>query len=60
MSEEEVGRRELLVTLRAGRLLQLLTVLLTQVLVVQPFLLEYLVTDVTGEAFLHMESLMFF
>ena len=60
VSQEKVRRRELLVTLWAGGLLQLLPVLLAQVLVVQPLLLKYLVTNVTGETFLNMEPLMLF
>ena len=57
--QQEVGRGELLVTLRAGGGgLHLLAVPLTQVLVIQPLPVEYLMANVTGETFLHMEPLM--
>ena len=60
MSQQEVGRGELLAALRTGGLLQLLAVLLTQVLVVGPFLLEDLVTDLAGKTLLHMKLLVLF
>ena len=60
VGQEQVRRRELLVALRARRFLQLLAVLLTQMLVVKPFLLENLVTYLTGKTFLDMKLLMLF
>ena len=60
VGQQEVGRRELLAALWTRGLLQLLAMLLTQVLVVGPFLLEDLVTDLAGETLLHMKLLVLF
>ena len=60
VGQQEVGRRELLAALWTRGLLQLLAVLLTQVLVIGPFLLEDLVTDLAGKTLLHMKLLVLF
>ena len=60
VGQEKVRGRELLVALRTRGFLQLLAMLLTEVLVIQPFLLEYLVTHLTGKTFLDMKLLVLF
>ena len=60
VGQEKVRRGELLVALRTRGFLQLLAVFLAQVLVIQPFLLEDLVTRLTGKTFLDMKLLVLF